>query len=802
MHVKTRALGAGVSGLALVLALAAPAFATPASIGVVDVQAPTETKSDANAVGKSAEPGTAPALAPAQANLNAIQPGSTISNKVIQDISPPTADYNESLKFAPNTVTNNTNGALGDNKASWRGFVDGQYNITFDGVPFGDANDPTHHSNAYFPGAFIGQEVIDRGPGQASQVGYAPFGGTLSLKSYELSDKFGGSISSSIGSWGTFTGATTLQSGLLDKNGTKFMIQYDHGQTNGAIQDGYVRSDYFLGKIQHVFGDFTVTAFSSVGLEHYNNINAITGAQLAQYGKNYGQVNNNPLTEQFVGYNNSYKATDMEYIKAEGSEWGWNFHNQAYTYSYWYPSLQNNGNDQTIEGPASIANGGTINGIKIKSWFGALGLATGSPKVNFPTVANGDVTGYLKNNNYRGYGDIFSVDHDFNAGAASGTLKLGFWWEYVSNDRLQEYYDYTQGKLYSALPTTITGGAATAGNSQTVLNAAYYKLKLNSQIQNFQPFVEYHWTPTDKLTITPGVKFESFGRIHDGLVNQTTLLPVNFSHVYTAAMPFLDVRYRVTPELTVYGQASQGFQAPTVSAYYVTNLANSNIQPERTNNFQLGAVFKNNKFTVDADIYSITATNFPLVTTAADGSSVYANAGTARYQGIEAEGTYSLMKGLSLYGSGAFSSAKYISGPNSGLGIGDAPVYTAAGGLIYDDQTWFGSLLYKVNGPMYGSSGQCGVGAATPGLCATMAGGLNKISSYNETDVVVGYRTEAINKISFFKKAEIKFGVNDLFNNRSTVEIGGDPTNAAGAAALTYQFQPGRYIYSQVKLDF
>ena len=148
MQLKPRAFRAGVSGLALVLALAAPAFAAPDSLGVIEAQAPTSGKSDPNAVGKSAEPGTAPALAPAQANLQAVQPGSTISNKVIQDISPPTADYNESLKFAPNVVTSNPNGALGDNKASWRGFVDGQYNITFDGVPFGDANDPTHHSNA------------------------------------------------------------------------------------------------------------------------------------------------------------------------------------------------------------------------------------------------------------------------------------------------------------------------------------------------------------------------------------------------------------------------------------------------------------------------------------------------------------------------------------------------------------------------------------------------------------------------------------------------------------------------------
>ena len=792
---------AGVSTLALTLGLNSPAFASPVDIGDVSVQAPAKDgKSDPKAVGSKAEPGTAPALAPAQANLDAVQPGSTISDKVIQDISPPTADYNESLKFAPNTVTTNTNGALGDNKASWRGFVDGQYNITFDGVPFGDVNDPTHHSNAYFPGAFLGSETIDRGPGQASQVGYAPFGGTLSLKSYELSDKFGGNITSSIGTWGTFTAATTLQSGLLDKSGTKLMVQYDHEQTNGALQYGYVRSDYFLGKIQHVFGDFTVTAFSSVGLEHYNNVNPITAAQLALYGKSYGQVNGNPLTQQFVGYNNSFKATDLDYINIEGNEWGWNFHNKAYSYAYWYPTLQNNGNDQTIEGPSTIANGGTINSIKMKTLFQTLGYTTGTPSVNFTGVNNGDVTGYVKNNNYRGFGDIFSMDRDFKAGMASGTLNMGVWWEYVDNSRLQQYYDYTQGKVYGALNPTISNPAqVTAGNTQTVLNAALYKLNLTSQIQNVQPFIEYHWMPTDRLTITPGVKWESFNRIHDGLVNQTTLAPVNFSKSYTAALPFLDIRYKVTPELTVYGQASQGFQAPTVSAFYVANINQANISPERTTNFQAGAIYKNNKWSVDADVYSITATNFPLVTTFADGTSTYTNAGTARYQGAEAEGTYVIQNGMSVYGSGALSSAKYVGGPNSGYAIGDAPTWTAAGGFIYDDQKWFGSLLYKVNGPMYGSNGQCGVGLASNAACANGVGNGNKISPYNETDFVVGYKADVSKQIAFLKKVEVRLGVNNIFDNRSVVEIGGTPT---APAAMTYQFQPGRYIFTQVKADF
>ena len=801
-----RARVGGASTLVLALFLASSARAQPANIGVVDVQGAQATAPNPDAIGTNATPGTAPALAPSQGNLNEIQPGSTVSDKVIRDIAPPTADYNQSLQFTPNFVNSNSNGALGDTKSSWRGFVDGQFNITFDGVPFGDVNDPTHHSNAYFPGAFLCSETVDRGPGQASQAGYATFGGTLSLNSCAVSDKFGGSVTSSFGSWGTWTATTTLQSGLLDTSGTKLLVQYDHEQTNGQIDFGDVRSDYALFKIQHQFGDFTFTGLSTFGLEHYNNINPITKLQLDLYGKNYGEINNNPATEEYVGYNNSVKQTDMEYIDMKGTEWGLNFDDKVYTYAYTYPTLQNNGNNQTIEGQPNTANKGTIQSVKMPGWFLKDDIIATATTVTFPNVGANDVTGYLKDNDYRAYGDIFNVSKDVNAGMASGTLNTGFWWEYVSNDRLQEYYDYTTGQLYSSMPTTVTGT-----NNQTVLNAAYYKLNLNSKIDNFQPYVEYHWKPTDQLTITPGFKYKSFERIHDALVNQTTLEPADFTHTYSAALPFLDVRYRVLPDLTIYGQASEGFLAPTVSAYYVTNFANSNIQPERTSNFQFGSVYKNDKFAVDADVYSVTATNFPVTNNAADGSTTYLNAGTARYQGVEAEGTYVIQKGLSLYASGAVSNAKYISGLYTGLWVGDAPRYTAAGGLIYDDQTFFGSLLYKVNGNMYGSNGQCGVGDASTAACAGGVGSLNKIAPYNETDFVAGYRTDYLAKLGFGKKAEFRLGVNNIFDNRAITEVAGDPTStgaivpggpSVAGGALTYSFQSGRYVYGQVKVDF
>ena len=75
-----------------------------------------------------------------------------------------------------NTGGNNGIG-LSESKAQIRGFQDGEYNVTYDGVPFGDTNDPTHHSTTFFPSNTIETLIVDRGPGNASQLGQATFGG-------------------------------------------------------------------------------------------------------------------------------------------------------------------------------------------------------------------------------------------------------------------------------------------------------------------------------------------------------------------------------------------------------------------------------------------------------------------------------------------------------------------------------------------------------------------------------------------------------------------------------------------------
>ena len=79
-------------------------------------------------------------LAPVTASLKETQPASIISRSFIEDSLPASADFNDIALISP-SVSNagGENGVgLNESKTTIRGFQDGEYNVTYDGVPFGD----------------------------------------------------------------------------------------------------------------------------------------------------------------------------------------------------------------------------------------------------------------------------------------------------------------------------------------------------------------------------------------------------------------------------------------------------------------------------------------------------------------------------------------------------------------------------------------------------------------------------------------------------------------------------------------
>jgi iron complex outermembrane receptor protein len=214
--------------------------------------------------------------APMDARLDARSARTEISQHFIENYTTPTADNTEMIFFAPGTFSVNSNGSgLGDSKNFFRGFSDGNYDITFDGIPYEDTNSPTHHSWAFFPSPFIGSVDFDRSPGSASTVGPTPFGGSINMLSKTLRQNPDIIGSVSYGTWNTILTDVQVNSGALGANKkTHFLADFNH-LTSDGFQSGnaQMRSAGDI-KVEYRFNDEKIlTGYSGVGLLDTNTPN-------------------------------------------------------------------------------------------------------------------------------------------------------------------------------------------------------------------------------------------------------------------------------------------------------------------------------------------------------------------------------------------------------------------------------------------------------------------------------------------------------------------------------------------------
>ena len=113
------------------------------------------------------------------------------------------------MSYATNGVGN------GESKIRFRGFADGTFTMTWDGVPFQDSNDPTHHSWAYVPAPAISYVDFDRSPGTASDMGPTNFAGSIHMFSPKMGDAMTFKFHESYGSFNTNQILGEFDSGLF-----------------------------------------------------------------------------------------------------------------------------------------------------------------------------------------------------------------------------------------------------------------------------------------------------------------------------------------------------------------------------------------------------------------------------------------------------------------------------------------------------------------------------------------------------------------------------------------------------------
>jgi iron complex outermembrane receptor protein len=700
--------------------------------------------------------------------IDTLQPQSIINLDYIANNVAPGADYATIVNIAPSVANVETNGpGLSEAKhTTMRGIDDGGYNVTFDGIPFGDYNSYSHHTTSYFPAKLIGRVEIDRGPGTASSIGLATFGGTMALYSKDPRTEMSFVPTVSFGSWNTNLYHFEVNSGLVPKLGNGSAIaSYQRMETDGYRTNAdMLRDTYYFKYLQPIGQNTTLSVLSSVNTITFGNPGTVTQQQIDTLGRNFGLKENhaaNKLDLLNRRYNYQHKTADFEDIGLQtrfGN--GWKVDNKVYTYSY---------NNASHEKP-KLGSGAAV----------------------------GTMLGSLKKNEYRTVGDSFTLSHEDD----TGTFKAGLWHDFTKNHRYTYgvNYDTTGADVIDLASTALYKAAAPGGNPLTLPGQIGYDYKylLVDKDSTLQPFAEYEWRATPQLTLNAGVKYMRFTRDFNAVVNQTSgRQALIASRTDTDTAPSLSARYTLHKNWSVYGQFAQGFMILSEgNSFYVDNsrLSSIDVKPQLSTNYQLGTVFKHDRLNADVDVYYVDFKNYAY-SGPSDSSGdplYYGIAKGAYYSGAEAQATYYVGGGLSVYGNGSINHAVF---KKSKIDVPTVPKNTAAFGFSYNRRGFFGSLAGKYVGPwaVYDS-------VTNPDLRGGGTSRRAESSSYTLADASIGYSLKL--RQSFLHSVKVRLQVSNLLDRKVQVLDSVDSNPANAYAKDAFNVLPSRNYFLTVSGEF
>jgi iron complex outermembrane receptor protein len=687
-------------------------------------------------------PTTAAQQAPSQPPLTSTQPTSVIGPNYIRNNSVPTQNYDNLIKFSPSVANVEPTGAgLQQNfQQTIRGFRYTQFNNTFDDLVLaGTVSNLAPQTGAYFLAHDIASISVERGPGMASQIGYATFGGTVAATLVSPADTFGINPYGTWGSWGTHVEGLRIDSGAIAAlGGARGMLDSEHVEGGGYTSGTSTLRNNFYGRIEAPIGDNTVITL--VGMYNYARTHTPYGAtqpQLQKFGASYA-LNFDPTSQAYTNNNVDNYYTDFDYIGVKSAFGdGWAIDNKTYTMSYYHngtSGLDPNGTTPNLTNSVVLSNGRKAN--------------------------TGDVPGLAGHSDFRSWGNSFRISKDTRYGQA----RAGVWFDYTAASSYKYNIDFTAG-----------GIAYTPRGNATPFNSLY-----NSNFITFQPYVEFAATPLPGLVVTPGLKYTNVTRSVDATYINKNGTPLNASQTWDKLLPSLDARYEIIKGWSVYVQWAKGFLAPPLNTVLVPSVnLPASLKPQTTTNYQVGTVFRNERFSAGMDVYYIRFDNYIVSHPNAAGS-FFTNNGSAIFKGIELEGTVKIVDGVSLYANATVNDASYT---GSNFPVAEVPRHTAAiGPVVQRDGAYF-SILAKYVGPQYLLDQTTGGAALHPTV---------PIKCYTDVDMSAGYTWIIPNWNN--RSLNIRGILLNVFNNHNL--IGFQSTTAAGAALLLTN--PGRGMFVSV----
>ena len=310
------------------------------------------------------------------------------------------------------------------------------------------------------------------------------------------------------------------------------------------------------------------------------------------------------------------------------------------------------------------------------------------------------------------------------------------------------------------------GPGSTASDFDLNLYGGGYEYDFEFRTQNFAPFAETVIRLADKLSVTPGVRYEFLNskaqgyKVQDGGLTQTTKESRNRSFLLFG----VGAQFQATAGTAFYGNISQAYRPVDYSAlqpFGITSKIDPNLKDSNGYNadlgyrgaigdwlnFDVGGFFLkyNRRIGTLALVDPVTGNDYSLRTNVAD----------SEHKGAETYVEFSPLKiaqgvsrhRLSIFNSYAFVDARYVSGEFKNKQVEYAPQHIERVGLTYGYGSFSVTGQYSYTGESFGEANNI----ATPNNDNPLQG---MVPAYAVWDVSGTYH--------FPRSVDLKAGINNL----------------------------------------
>ncbi|NHN89785.1 TonB-dependent receptor [Acetobacter conturbans] len=718
----------------------------------------------------------------------------------------PGANPMKALGLAPGIMFNSNDSMGIDNYAAqiyMHGFQQQEIGMTLDDMPLGEMT--YRNYNGLNPLQAISSENIARidvsqSAGAESIAATNNLGGSFEYVSIDPKDKMGGTVAQSFGSNSAFHTFIRLDSGKLNKTGTKFFASYSRSDQGFWGNGG---GNLFLQQVnaklvQPIGNDSKITAYFDWSDLHEYSRQDYSFDMLDKLG----YTSSNYYNGKASGYYAAYKA-------AEG------------IYPAGYNRLKDPADASVYDAGTNVVDyfGGIKADLKLTDRLRWITTAYGHGEDSqttwsspfFPSPNGAPMSEVVKEPAIERFGILSALHYN----VARNQIGAGVWYE---NDSYQSAMNaYEQPAIVNGV---LTGSLRSGVSKWSDPFARIFNQDYNTN--SFTAFVQDTYSPVKNLYLHFGFKsILDTSRVGNGYIN-----PAYYGNVgaiasgdsLTVAKPFLphisaNWKFLKNHELffdiseSVHTYAESGYKlssSPFAVLQSSFNASRNNIHPETAWTYAVG--YRYNSPMISGTVYAY-RTNFEnrlqQITSGSliNPQSVVANVGGVTMNGVDAGLTIRPIKGLEIYNTISYNHATYDNNITSGqvtYGTQGVQVvnfprfmyksrmsYQWRNASVYIDASYIGERNFSYTGDV-----------KVPGYWITNLG-----AQYKITDFGKGSRFS-----NFVQDIVFSLNVNNLTNTKyiSTMGEAGNPMSIA-SGAMTYQgFELGapRMYYGGVKMDF